>query len=964
MYITGRHNGTGSTGDIFLSRYDADGTIEWTKVIGGAGWNEGLSVATDMSGNAYLTGFFEGTLDFDPGADEDNHTSSGQRDIFLSKFDTAGTHQSTETFGSTSRDYGEGVTVSNAGNVYITGKDWSNVEVVGYPVGQFDLLGQWYIYSGFGNDHGITRIGSVVSQSLGDVSLLTSHPFPEDTVQELHGEEFIYIRGVDLKFDELLAGTVTTTTGQMSVSSGGSYLTPTGTEGYGGGAGMWGMIQVENLDQVKMFRHIFMEFDIGGPSLYIINKHYYLEVWGDGTPPTATIYGTPTSPTNSTDAVLTVGGTDVVSYKHKLDSGSYSSETSVATQISLSGLGEGTHTVSVIGKDTAGNWRLEADATTTTWTVDLTAPSGPIVIDAGATYCNSRDVTITLNSSDADYMCFSNDNTAFSDWEDYASSKSWTLSDGNGTKYVYVKYKDEADNVATVSISIILDTIAPNAPVLIDIGNTDENEPSLDWENVTGTSYYIVEYADNSDFNSSITVANIAPSDYTASSALADGTWYWRVKAVDAAGNVSGWSSTGIFTVDTTDYCESAPEKPVLLSPADGATNVSRTPTLTTSEFSDPTSCNIHLKTRWRISEHEDFHGLTARVNAESKDLTSYQPSNLVLKPNTTYYWKVRYVGHRSNESEWSDVFSFTTEPSAEDVDGNGIPDDQEVDDSLDLDSDGTPDNNQADEIKSIKAKKGNNNFGIRPQDSQITTAEAVDTDSVSNDGNKPTSVPYDLIAFRLEVPNYGDTATVKIHLSEPASENARWVYYDTVDGWQDYSDHAEFNDDRDQVTLTLKDGGYGDNDHTENGVIVDPSGVGIYDSSSGSNDSGTGSNDSGSESGCFIATAVFGSPLAENVTILKDFRDTYLLNNRIGRAFVHIYYKYSPALADFIAHHDFLRTTCRYTLYPAVGVAFVMLHATFVQQLVLLAAALSALFMMIGFCAKRLRHCKAKRKT
>ena len=76
------------------------------------------------------------------------------------------------------------------------------------------------------------------------------------------------------------------------------------------------------------------------------------------------------------------------------------------------------------------------------------------------------------------------------------------------------------------------------------------------------------------------------------------------------------------------------------------------------------------------------------------------------------------------------------------------------------------------------------------------------------------------------------------------------------------------------------------------------------------------------------------------------------------------IYYKYSPALADIIAHHDILRFACRYALYPAVGVAFVMLHTTFVQQLALLAAALFAVFIMIGLCSKRVSHRKVGIKT
>ena len=87
--------------------------------------------------------------------------------------------------------------------------------------------------------------------------------------------------------------------------------------------------------------------------------------------------------------------------------------------------------------------------------------SGMVVINEAATYCTSRNVTLMLSSTSAHSICFSNDNITYSDWEDCAASRSWTLSEGDGTKYVYVKYKDETGNVVTVSDSITLWTGDP-----------------------------------------------------------------------------------------------------------------------------------------------------------------------------------------------------------------------------------------------------------------------------------------------------------------------------------------------------------------------------------------------------------------------------------------------------------------------------------------------------------------------
>ena len=61
---------------------------------------------------------------------------------------------------------------------------------------------------------------------------------------------------------------------------------------------------------------------------------------------------------------------------------------------------------------------------------------------------------------------------------------------------------------------------------------------------------------------------------------------------------------------------------------------------------------------------------------------------------------------------------------------------------------------------------------------------------SVDNNGNKPDQVPYGLISFRVEVAQYGAKTTIKIFFSKPASGNAKWVFYDTIDGWQNFSDH------------------------------------------------------------------------------------------------------------------------------------------------------------------------------
>jgi len=72
--------------------------------------------------------------------------------------------------------------------------------------------------------------------------------------------------------------------------------------------------------------------------------------------------------------------------------------------------------------------------------------------------------------------------------------------------------------------------------------------------------------------------------------------------------------------------------------------------------------------------------------------------------------------------------------------------------------------------------------------------------------------------------------------------------------------------------------------------------------------------------SGCFIATAAYGSRLDPHLESLRVFRDRFMMTNRPGRALVRFYYRRSPALADFIADRDWLRAVVRGLLTPVVA--------------------------------------------
>ena len=165
------------------------------------------------------------------------------------------------------------------------------------------------------------------------------------------------------------------------------------------------------------------------------------------TPATHGIY------TSSTSANITVGGTDVISYKYKLDSGSYGDETLIATHLTLSDLAEGSHTLSVIGKDLVGNWQSESDATSYTWTIDTHAPERSDKAPSGELPSGTTSATLTLTTGEVVTCKY---DTISKDYGDMDNS--FTTPDGlshsatvsgltGGISYnYYVRCQDTAEN--------------------------------------------------------------------------------------------------------------------------------------------------------------------------------------------------------------------------------------------------------------------------------------------------------------------------------------------------------------------------------------------------------------------------------------------------------------------------------------------------------------------------------------
>jgi len=146
---TSTSNLTATSGtDIFVSKLDASGNFVWAKRMGGINFEGGESIALDASESVYTTGFFESTVDFDPGASTFILSTSGGDDIFISKLDVNGNFVWAKKVGSSGQDISESIKIDGAGNSYITGAYDGTVDF-DPGTGTFNLTGSTGFFNAF-----------------------------------------------------------------------------------------------------------------------------------------------------------------------------------------------------------------------------------------------------------------------------------------------------------------------------------------------------------------------------------------------------------------------------------------------------------------------------------------------------------------------------------------------------------------------------------------------------------------------------------------------------------------------------------------------------------------------------------------------------------------------------------------------------------------------------------------------
>ena len=105
----------------------------------------------------------------------------------------------------------------------------------------------------------------------------------------------------------------------------------------------------------------------------------------------------------------------------------------------------------------------------------------------------------------------------------------------------------------------------------------------------------------------------------------------------------------------------------------------------------------------------------------------------------------------------------------------------------------------------------------------------------------------------------------------------------------------------------------------------------------------------------CFIATAAYGTPMAEEIGVLREFRDGYLLTNPVGQALVEFYYEMSPPMAEFIDEHPALKPIVRVGLLPAVAMSTVAVNTTLAEKIAMVSL-LALISIVLAMWARKRR--------
>lgn len=222
----------------------------------------------------------------------------------------------------------------------------------------------------------------------------------------------------------------------------------------------------------------------------------------------------------------------------------------------------------------------------------------------------------------------------------------------NGTLYYWRVFGKNACNTSPASAVWNFTTALnpPPAPSLVSPANNAacvSLTPLLDWSDAAGATSYNVQVATDAAFtNIIINITGLTASQYSVPSPLVNNTqYYWKAAAVNSGGTT--WSSVWTFITTTV----SLPSGPALLTPANGATGQSLTPTLDWSDLIGASTYKVEVSTS---------NVFTTITDSATVAVSTYTVPAGKLSNGTVYYWRV-FGKNTCNTSPASLVWNFTT---------------------------------------------------------------------------------------------------------------------------------------------------------------------------------------------------------------------------------------------------------------------------------------------------------------
>lgn len=167
--------------DVFLVSYGPDGSYRWSRRIGGDDWEYGRAVGVDGSGNVYVTGESEGTLDLGGGP---LPPSAGSRDLFVGSYTSTGTHRWSQRHGAANTALlARDLAVDGAGNLVVVGRLDGSVSLGGAVLTDAGLTDMFVLALDGGGAHRWSRVlggtdsedATGVAVNASGVTMVTGH---------------------------------------------------------------------------------------------------------------------------------------------------------------------------------------------------------------------------------------------------------------------------------------------------------------------------------------------------------------------------------------------------------------------------------------------------------------------------------------------------------------------------------------------------------------------------------------------------------------------------------------------------------------------------------------------------------------------------------------------------------------------------------------------------------------------